>query len=163
MEQSAPVQLASQMQVPESVLKVPWLEHCSGQVLFKISQLIPPQPGLQWQSPWWQAPWPEHVGSTQSTEDTQWGRQRCQFTTSKQDIKPAYLLRPLSLSLPPKVFARVEVFQRQMMAGEPQLKLLQCLAVAGSNFPPYVQLAPLQYIIGYFQYTDSIIMLHYRH
>ena len=70
MEQSAPVQLASQTQVPESVLKVPWLEHCSGQVLFRISQLIPPQPGLQWHSPWWQAPWPEHFGSTQSTEDT---------------------------------------------------------------------------------------------
>lgn len=69
MEQSAPVQLASQMHVPESVLKVPWLEHCSGQVLFRISQLIPPQPGLQWHSPWWQAPWPEHIASTQSTED----------------------------------------------------------------------------------------------
>lgn len=70
MEQSAPVQLASQMQTPESVLKVPWLEHCSGQVLFRMSQLIPPQPGLQWHSPWWQVPWPEHIGSRQSTEDT---------------------------------------------------------------------------------------------
>lgn len=110
MEQSAPVQLASQTQVPESVLKVPWLEHCSGQVLFRISQLIPPQPGLQWHSPWWQAPWPEHIGSTQSTEDTHRGWQQCQLATSTQDIKPTYLAQPLWLRDQPKSFSEwVEV------------------------------------------------------
>ncbi len=160
MEQSVPVQLASQMHVPESVLKVPWLEHCSGQVLFRISQLMPPQPGLQWHSPWWQAPWPEHIGSTQSTEDD-------------SDVSLPLLDRISNLLIYPGHFdsatsqnhflcERVEVLQCQMMAGEPQLNILQCLVVAGSNFLPYIQLAPLRYIIGYFQYADSIIMLHYR-
>lgn len=88
MEQSAPVQLASQMQTPESVLKVPWLEHCSGQVLFRMSQLIPPQPGLQWHSPWWQVPWPEHIGSRQSTEDTQ----AKTITTSLPDMLSNHLI-----------------------------------------------------------------------
>lgn len=74
-----------------------------------------------------------------------------------------YLFTPGTLAqLTAKNHFYTQVFQCQMMAGEPQLKLLQCLVVAGSNFPPYVQLAPPQYIIGCFQYTDSIIMLHYR-
>ena len=172
MEQSAPVQLASQTQVPESVLKVPWLEHCSGQVLFRISQLIPPQPGLQWHSPWWQAPWPEHFGSTQSTEDT--------HSKGDSDVSlplPDRISNPLiypghfdSATGQNHLFfvffsfcEWVEVLQCQMMAGGPQLNILQHLVVAGSNFPPCVQPAPLRYIIGFFQYPDSIIMLHYRH
>lgn len=160
MEQSAPVHLASQTQVPVSVLNVPWLEHCSGQVLFRISQLIPPHPGLQWHSPWWQAPWPEHVGSTQSTEDTQPGWQLCHFATCR--FKHIYLPWPLWICNQPKVTFREETLESRMMAIEPQLKFSQPFVSANSDFPPDVQLAALRCILGSFQHRNSIIMLHYR-
>lgn len=67
MEQSWPVQLGSQLQVPVSARKAPCPEHWSMQEARGLSHPGPPQPTKQWHSPWTQTPRPEHVGSRQST------------------------------------------------------------------------------------------------
>lgn len=67
MEQSGPIQLGSQLQRPVSGMKAPWPWHWSGHWALGSSQCSPPQPGLQWHSPFTQMPLLEHVGSRQST------------------------------------------------------------------------------------------------
>lgn len=48
-------------------MKAPWPWHWSGHWALGSSQCRPPQPGLQWHSPFTQMPLLEHVGSKQST------------------------------------------------------------------------------------------------
>lgn len=67
MEQSGPIQLGSQLHSPVSGMKAPWPWHWSGHWALGSSQWSPPQPGLQWHSPFTQMPLLEHVGSRQST------------------------------------------------------------------------------------------------
>lgn len=67
MEQSGPIQLGSQLHRPVSGIKAPWPWHWSGHWALGSSQWSPPQPGLQWHSPFTQMPLLEHVGSRQST------------------------------------------------------------------------------------------------
>lgn len=67
MEQSGPIQLGSQLHSPVSGIKAPWPWHWSGHWALGSSQWTPPQPGLQWHSPFTQIPLLEHVGSRQST------------------------------------------------------------------------------------------------
>lgn len=67
-EQSWPVQLGSQLQVPVSARNAPCPEHWSMQEARGLSHPGPPQPTKQWHSPLTQTPRPEHVGSRQSTE-----------------------------------------------------------------------------------------------
>lgn len=67
-EQSWPVQLGSQLQVPASARKAPCPEHWSMQEALGLSHPGPPQPTKQWHSPWTHTPRPEHVGSRQSTK-----------------------------------------------------------------------------------------------
>lgn len=67
MEQSGPIQLGSQLHRPVSGMKAPWPWHWSGHWALGSSQWSPPQPGLQWHSPFTQMPLLEHVGSRQST------------------------------------------------------------------------------------------------
>lgn len=67
MEQSGPIQLGSQLHSPVSGMKAPWPWHWSGHWALGSSQWSPPQPGLQWHSPFTQMPLLEHVGSMQST------------------------------------------------------------------------------------------------
>jgi len=66
-EQSGPVQLASQVQVLVSLWNEPWPEQCSKHTESCVSQFDPVQPEVQWHWPWRQEPWPEQDGSTQST------------------------------------------------------------------------------------------------
>ena len=66
-EQSGPIQLGSQLHSPVSGMKAPWPWHWSGHWALGSSQWSPPQPGLQWHSPFTQMPLLEHVGSRQST------------------------------------------------------------------------------------------------
>lgn len=66
-EQSGPIQLGSQLHRPVSGIKAPWPWHWSGHWALGSSQLGPPQPGLQWHSPFTQIPLLEQVGSKQST------------------------------------------------------------------------------------------------
>lgn len=67
-EQSWPVQLGSQLQVPVSARKAPCPEHWSMQEALGLSHPGPPHPTKQWHSPWTHTPRPEHVGSKQSTK-----------------------------------------------------------------------------------------------
>lgn len=67
-EQSWPVQLGSQLQVPASARKAPCPEHWSMQEALELSHPGPPHPTKQWHSPWTHTPRPEHVGSRQSTK-----------------------------------------------------------------------------------------------
>lgn len=67
-EQSWPVQLGSQLQVPVSARKAPCPEHWSMQEALGLSHPGPPHPTKQWHSPWTHTPRPEHVGSRQSTK-----------------------------------------------------------------------------------------------
>lgn len=71
-EQSGPIQLGSQLQTPVSGIKAPWPWHWSGHCALGSSQLGPPQPGLQWHSPFTQMPLFEQVGSKQSTVFNMW-------------------------------------------------------------------------------------------
>jgi len=71
-EQSGPIQLGSQLQTPVSGIKAPWPWHWSGHCALGSSQLGPPQPGLQWHSPFTQMPLFEQVGSKQSTAYNTW-------------------------------------------------------------------------------------------
>lgn len=71
-EQSGPIQLGSQLQTPVSGIKAPWPWHWSGHCALGSSQLGPPQPGLQWHSPFTQMPLFEQVGSKQSTVYKRW-------------------------------------------------------------------------------------------
>lgn len=67
MEQSGPIQLGSQLHSPVSGMKAPCPWHWSGHWALGSSQWSPPQPGLQWHSPFTQMPFLEHDGSRQST------------------------------------------------------------------------------------------------
>lgn len=68
MEQSGPIQLGSQVQRPVSALYTPWPWHCSGHCDLGTSHSGPVQPSLHRHWPDMQVPWPEHVGSRQSTK-----------------------------------------------------------------------------------------------
>lgn len=59
--------MGSQLHSPVSGMKAPWPWHWSGHWALGSSQWSPPQPGLQWHSPFTQMPLLEHVGSRQST------------------------------------------------------------------------------------------------
>lgn len=99
-EQSCPVQLGSQLQVPVSARKAPCPEHWSMQEALGLSHPGPPHPTKQWHSPWTHTPRPEHVGSRQSTKRV--SKRQCQTHWS-----PAVFLFQRQPSI--SIWARVQL------------------------------------------------------